>query len=206
MRRCLDLASISYENEEVPIGAVLTLKNKIISESHNSVISDLDPTSHAEIKVIRDALEENNFKETVILSYAAKYSSKFYGPFKDAVESAKFFGNKNKDTYQMSPANKNEALQEVAMDINEGADIVMVKPGMPYLDIVSSVKETFKVPTFVYQVSGEYAMLKAAAEKGWIDYDKAMPEMLLSIHRAGADVILTYFAKEYAQQYRAWHG
>ena len=151
------------------------------------------------IKVIRDALEENNFKETVILSYAAKYSSKFYGPFKDAVESAKFFGNKNKDTYQMSPANKNEALQEVAMDINEGADIVMVKPGMPYLDIVSSVKETFKVPTFVYQVSGEYSMLKGAIDNGWLS-EEVMKESILSFKRAGADCILTYAALEVAKR------
>ena len=150
------------------------------------------------IKVIRDALEEENFKDTVILSYAAKYSSKFYGPFKDAVESAKFFENKTKDTYQMSPTNKLEALHEVAIDINEGADIVMVKPGMPYLDIVSSVKEAFKIPTFVYQVSGEYSMLKGAIAKGWLS-EEVIKESLISFKRAGADCILTYSALEVAK-------
>ncbi len=150
------------------------------------------------IKAIRDTLESENFKDTVILSYAAKYSSKFYGPFKDAVESAKFFGNKTKDTYQMSPSNKLEALHEVAMDINEGADIVMVKPGMPYLDIVSSVKETFKIPTFVYQVSGEYSMLKGAIANGWLSED-VIKESLISFKRAGADCILTYSAYETAK-------
>jgi porphobilinogen synthase len=150
------------------------------------------------IGVIRNCLEENNFKNTVILSYAAKYSSKFYGPFKDAVESAKYFGKKTKDTYQMSPANKSEALHEVAMDINEGADIVMVKPGMPYLDIISAVKETFKIPTFVYQVSGEYSMLKGAIEKEWLPKE-VMKESLISFKRAGADCILTYAALEIAE-------
>ena len=176
------------------------LKNQALSlaKAGADVIAPSDMMD-GRIKVIRDALEENNFKETVILSYAAKYSSKFYGPFKDAVESAKFFGSKNKDTYQMSPANKNEALQEVAMDINEGADIVMVKPGMPYLDIVSSVKETFKVPTFVYQVSGEYSMLKGAIDNGWLSED-VMKESILSFKRAGADCILTYAALEVAKE------
>ena len=150
------------------------------------------------IKVIRDALEDENFKNTIILSYAAKYSSKFYGPFKDAVESSKFFGNKTKDTYQMSPSNKLEALHEVAMDINEGADIVMVKPGMPYLDVVSLVKETFKIPTFVYQVSGEYSMLKAAIANGWLS-EEVIRESLVSFKRAGADCILTYAALEIAK-------
>ena len=150
------------------------------------------------IKVIRDALEQESFKDTVILSYAAKYSSKFYGPFKDAVESEKFFGNKTKDTYQMSPTNKLEALHEVAIDINEGADIVMVKPGMPYLDIVSSVKEAFKIPTFVYQVSGEYSMLKGAIAKGWLS-EEVIKESLISFKRAGADCILTYSALEVAK-------
>ena len=176
------------------------LKNQALSlaKAGADVIAPSDMMD-GRIKVIRDALEENNFKETVILSYAAKYSSKFYGPFKDAVESAKFFGNKNKDTYQMSPANKNEALQEVAMDINEGADIVMVKPGMPYLDIVSSVKETFKVPTFVYQVSGEYSMLKGAIDNGWLS-EEVMKESILSFKRAGADCILSYAALEVAKE------
>ena len=150
------------------------------------------------IGVIRKALEEKSFKNTMILAYSAKYSSKFYGPFKEAVESAKFFGNKTKDTYQMAVANIDEALHEVALDINEGADIVMVKPGMPYLDVVKAVKEKFQMPTFVYQVSGEYAMLKAAIEKNWLSEDVIF-ESLLSFKRAGADCILTYAAKEIAK-------
>ena len=150
------------------------------------------------IGVIRKALEEKEFKNTLLLAYSAKYSSKFYGPFKDAVESAKFFGDKTKDTYQMAVANIDEALHEVALDINEGADIVMVKPGMPYLDVLKAVKDKFKMPTFVYQVSGEYAMLKAAIEKKWLG-DEVMFESLLSFKRAGADCILTYAAKEIAK-------
>jgi porphobilinogen synthase len=150
------------------------------------------------IGAIRKTLEEKNFKNTMILAYSAKYSSKFYGPFKEAVESTKFFGNKTKDTYQMAVANIDEALHEVALDINEGADIVMVKPGMPYLDVLKAVKETFQMPTFVYQVSGEYAMLKAAVEKNWLSED-VMFESLLSFKRAGADCILTYAAKDIAK-------
>ena len=150
------------------------------------------------IGVIRKALEEKEFKNTLLLAYSAKYSSKFYGPFKDAVESAKFFGDKTKDTYQMAVANIEEALHEVALDINEGADIVMVKPGMPYLDVLISVKDKFQMPTFVYQVSGEYAMLKAAIEKKWLG-DEVMFESMLSFKRAGADCILTYAAKEIAK-------
>ena len=150
------------------------------------------------IGVIRKALEEKEFKNTLLLAYSAKYSSKFYGPFKDAVESAKFFGDKTKDTYQMAVANIEEALHEVALDINEGADIVMVKPGMPYLDVLKAVKDKFQMPTFVYQVSGEYAMLKAAIEKKWLD-EEVMFESLLSFKRAGADCILTYAAKEIAK-------
>ena len=150
------------------------------------------------IGVIRKTLEEKGFKNTMILAYSAKYSSKFYGPFKDAVESAKFFGNKTKDTYQMAVGNIEEALHEVALDINEGADIVMVKPAMPYLDVVKAVKDTFQMPTFVYQVSGEYAMLKAAIEKEWLN-EEVIFESLLSFKRAGADCILTYAAKEIAK-------
>ena len=144
-------------------------------------------------------LEEKDFKNTLILAYSAKYSSKFYGPFKDAVESTKFFGNKSKDTYQMAVANVDEALHEVALDINEGADIVMVKPGMPYLDVLKAVKETFRMPTFVYQVSGEYAMIKAAIEKNWLS-EEVIIESVLSFKRAGADCILTYAAKEIAKK------
>ncbi len=151
------------------------------------------------VKVIRDALEQNDFVNTLILSYAAKYSSKFYGPFKDAVESAKFFGNKTKDTYQMPISNINEALQEVAMDIQEGADIVMVKPGMPYLDVVKAVKDEFLVPTFVYQVSGEYSMLQTAVNEGLLSKEVII-ESLLAFKRAGADCILTYFAKDVAKK------
>ena len=150
------------------------------------------------IKIIRDALEQNDFINTLILAYSAKFSSKFYGPFKDAVESAKFFGNKTKDTYQMPIQNINEALHEVALDIQEGADIVMVKPGMPYLDIIKAVKDEFKIPTFAYQVSGEYSMIKTSIKTGLLSND-VIKESLLSFKRAGADCILTYFASEIAE-------
>ena len=149
------------------------------------------------ISGIRDSLESNNFSNTIILSYAAKYSSKFYGPFRDAVGSSANLGVGSKDTYQMSVANIDEALHEVKMDIEEGADIVMVKPGMPYLDVIKAVKDTFKVPTFAYQVSGEYAMLKAAIENDWLS-DEVILESLLSFKRAGADCVLTYAANEIA--------
>ena len=149
------------------------------------------------IASIRDSLENNGFVNTIILSYAAKYSSKFYGPFRDAVGSSSNLGVGSKDTYQMSVANIDEALHEVRMDLEEGADIVMVKPGMPYLDVIKSVKETFKVPTFAYQVSGEYAMLKAAIQNEWLVED-VLIESLLSFKRAGADCILTYAANEVA--------
>ena len=151
------------------------------------------------IKIIRDALEQNDFINTLILAYSAKFSSKFYGPFKDAVESAKFFGDKTKDTYQMPVGNINEALHEVALDIQEGADIVMVKPGMPYLDVIKAVKDEFKVPTFAYQVSGEYSMLKNAVDTGLLNND-VIKESLLSFKRAGADCVLTYFASEIARE------
>ena len=151
------------------------------------------------IAAIRQALEAEGFIHTRILSYAAKYASSFYGPFRDAVGSAANLGKGNKFSYQMDPANRAEALQEVAADLAEGADIVMVKPGMPYLDVVRDVKENFGVPTFVYQVSGEYAMQMAAAENGWLDGDAVMMESLLSCRRAGADAILTYFAPRAAR-------
>ena len=151
------------------------------------------------IKIIRDALEQNGFINTLVLAYSAKFSSKFYGPFKDAVESAKFFGDKTKDTYQMPVGNINEALHEVALDIQEGADIVMVKPGMPYLDVIKAVKDEFKVPTFAYQVSGEYSMLKNAVDSGLLNND-VIKESLLSFKRAGADCVLTYFASEIARE------
>ncbi|UTW48167.1 porphobilinogen synthase [Bacterioplanoides sp. SCSIO 12839] len=148
---------------------------------------------------IRDALEEEAFVNTRIMAYSAKYASAYYGPFRDAVGSAANLGKADKKTYQMDPANSDEALHEVALDLAEGADMVMVKPGMPYLDIVRRIKDELKAPTFVYQVSGEYAMHKAAAQNGWLDDDAVMHESLLSIKRAGADGILTYYAKQYAE-------
>jgi porphobilinogen synthase len=154
------------------------------------------------IGVIRARLDANKLIHTRILAYAAKYASSFYGPFRDAVGSAGNLGKGNKYTYQMDPANSDEALREVALDINEGADMVMVKPGMPYLDIVRRVKDAFGVPTYAYQVSGEYAMLKAAAANGWLDHDAVMMEALLAFKRAGADGVLTYFALEAAQLLR----
>ena len=151
---------------------------------------------------IRAMLDAEKHIHTRILAYSAKYASAFYGPFRDAVGSAGNLGKGNKYTYQMDPANTDEALREVALDIDEGADMVMVKPGMPYLDIVRRVKDEFGVPTYAYQVSGEYAMLKAAAQNGWLDHDAVMMESLLAFKRAGADGILTYFALEAATQLR----
>ena len=151
------------------------------------------------VGAIRKALDSAGFEQVSILAYAAKYASAFYGPFRDAVGSAANLGSGDKKTYQMNPSNTQEALQEVALDIQEGADMVMVKPGMPYLDIVQRVKATFEVPTFAYQVSGEYAMLSAAAEKGWLNREQVMIESLLAFKRAGADGILTYFALEVAR-------
>jgi len=150
------------------------------------------------IGAIREALESASHIHTRIMAYSAKYASAFYGPFRDAVGSAANLGKSNKAVYQMDPANTDEALREVALDIGEGADMVMVKPGMPYLDIVRRVKDEFRMPTFVYQVSGEYAMLKAAAANGWLDEKKAVLESLLAFKRAGADGVLTYFALQAA--------
>jgi porphobilinogen synthase len=152
---------------------------------------------------IREALELQNLIHTRIMAYSAKYASAFYGPFRDAVGSATNLGKADKKTYQMDCANTDEALREVALDISEGADMVMVKPGMPYLDIVRRVKEEFDYPTYAYQVSGEYAMLKAAAQNGWLDHDAVMMESLLAFKRAGADGILTYFALEAARLLKA---
>jgi porphobilinogen synthase len=151
------------------------------------------------IGAIRSALEANRHIHTQIMAYSAKYASAFYGPFRDAVGSASNLGKSDKKTYQMDPANSDEALREVGLDIQEGADMVMVKPGMPYLDIVSRVKSTFGAPTFVYQVSGEYAMLKAAAANGWLDERAVVLESLLAMRRAGADGVLTYFARDAAR-------
>ncbi len=150
------------------------------------------------IGAIRSALEREGHRDTLIMAYAAKYASAFYGPFRDAVGSAKALKG-DKRTYQMDPANGDEALREVALDIAEGADMVMVKPGMPYLDIVRRVKDAFGMPTFAYQVSGEYSMIMAAAERGWIDGDRAMVESLTAFKRAGADGVLTYFAPRAAK-------
>ena len=151
------------------------------------------------IGAIRKALEKENFKDTILLSYAAKYNSKFYGPFRDAVNSAVSLGKSSKSSYQMDVRNKNEAIQEVAMDINEGADIIMIKPALAYLDVIHVIKETFKIPTFAYQVSGEFSMLKHAINQKWLDND-VMLESLLSIKRAGADAILSYAAKDISKE------
>ncbi len=151
------------------------------------------------IGAIRQALEAHHHVNTRILAYAAKYASSFYGPFRDAVGSAGVLGTGNKYSYQMDPANSDEALREIQLDLQEGADMVMVKPGMPYLDIIRRVKDQFGVPTFAYQVSGEYAMLKAAAMNGWLDEKQVVMESLLAFKRAGSDAVLTYFAKSVAQ-------
>ena len=150
------------------------------------------------IGAIREALEDEGFPNTQIMAYSAKYASSFYGPFRDAVGSASNLGGGNKKTYQMNPANSDEALHECALDLDEGADMIMVKPGMPYLDVIRRVKDQLKAPTFAYQVSGEYAMICAAAERGWLDSDQAVMESLLAFKRAGADGILTYFAVQAA--------
>lgn len=155
------------------------------------------------IGAIREMLESDGHIHTRIMAYAAKFASAFYGPFRDAVGSAANLGKGNKMTYQMDPSNSDEALREVRMDIEEGADMVMVKPGMPYLDILYRVKEEFRFPTYAYQVSGEYAMIKAATQNGWLDHDKAMMESLLAFKRAGADGVLTYFALDAARILRA---
>ena len=151
------------------------------------------------VGAIRAALDRHGFQHVQILSYAAKYASAFYGPFRDAVGSGSALGTGDKKTYQMDPANGDEALREVALDVAEGADMVMVKPGLPYLDVVYRVKQTFGLPTFAYQVSGEYAMLAAAVERGWLDREKAILESLVAFKRAGADGVLTYFARDAAK-------
>ena len=155
------------------------------------------------IGAIREALEHEHHIHTRIMAYSAKYASAFYGPFRDAVGSAANLGKGSKATYQMDPGNSDEALREVTLDIAEGADMVMVKPGMPYLDIVRRVKDEFKMPTFAYQVSGEYAMIKAAAQNGWVDHDKTMMEAMLCFKRAGANGVLTYFSRDIARLCKA---
>ncbi len=181
-------------------GTVAILSKQAIShaEAGADIVAPSDMMD-GRIFAIREALEDHDFIHTKILSYAAKYASSYYGPFRDAVGSAANLGFGDKKTYQMDPANSNEALHEVAMDIEEGADMVMVKPGLPYLDIIRRVKDEFQVPTFAYHVSGEYAMLKAAAQNGWLDEKSVALETLLAFKRAGCDGILTYYAKQVAE-------
>ncbi len=177
---------------------VLIRQSLVQAEAGCDIIAPSDMMD-GRIGVIRSALEEQGFINTKIMSYAAKYASAYYGPFRDAVGSSGTLKSKGKQSYQMDPANTDEALREVALDLNEGADMVMVKPGMPYLDIVQRVKEHFAVPTFAYQVSGEFAMIRAAGANGWLDGDKAMAEALLAFKRAGADGVLTYAAVDIAR-------
>jgi porphobilinogen synthase len=181
--------------------AVLTQQALVQAEAGVDIVAPSDMMD-GRIGAIRDALEGRGLVHTRIMAYSAKYASAFYGPFRDAVGSAGNLGRADKKVYQMDPGNTDEALREVALDIAEGADMVMVKPGMPYLDIVRRVKETFRVPTFAYQVSGEYAMLKAAAANGWLDHDAVMMESLLAFRRAGADGVLSYFALDAAARLR----
>ena len=178
--------------------AVLARQALVQAEAGVDIVAPSDMMD-GRIGAIRSALEGAGHIHTRIMAYSAKYASAFYGPFRDAVGSAANLGKGNKKVYQMDPANSDEALREVALDIAEGADMVMVKPGMPYLDIVRRVKDAFRVPTFAYQVSGEYAMLKAAAQNGWLDHDAVVLEALLAFKRAGADGVLTYFALDAAR-------
>jgi len=178
--------------------AVLCQQSLVQAEAGCDIIAPSDMMD-GRVAAIRTALDEQNYSNVQIMSYAAKYASSFYGPFRDAVGSSGNLGGASKKTYQQAPSQTNEALHEVALDLQEGADSVMVKPGMPYLDIVQRVKQTFAVPTFAYQVSGEYAMLSAAAENGWLNRRETVLESLLAFKRAGADGILTYFAADVAQ-------
>lgn len=180
---------------------VLARQAVVQAQAGASVIAPSDMMD-GRIGAIRKALDENGFQHVIVLSYAAKYASAFYGPFRDAVGSAKNLGGASKKTYQMNPANSEEALREVALDIEEGADLVMVKPGMPYLDIVRKLKDNFSIPIAVYQVSGEYAMLQFASQANALDAKAVMMESMISFRRAGADAILTYFAPEVAQNLR----
>jgi porphobilinogen synthase len=195
----LDDANYILNDETV---AVLTRQALVQAEAGVDIVAPSDMMD-GRIGAIRAALESQGLIHTRIMAYSAKYASAFYGPFRDAVGSAANLGRANKKVYQMDPGNSDEALREVGMDIAEGADMVMVKPGMPYLDVVRRVKDTFKVPTFAYQVSGEYAMIKAAAQNGWLDHDATLMEALLAFKRAGADGVLTYFALDAARLLRA---
>jgi porphobilinogen synthase len=180
---------------------ILTRQALVQAEAGCDIIAPSDMMD-GRVGAIRTALEASGFKNTLIMAYAAKYASVFYGPFRDACGSAKALTG-DKRTYQMDPANSDEAMREVALDLAEGADMVMVKPGMPYLDLVRRVKDTFQVPTFAYQVSGEYSMLMAAIERGWLDRDRAIMESLLGFKRAGASGVLTYFARDAAKLLKA---
>ena len=182
--------------------AVLTRQALVQASAGVDIVAPSDMMD-GRIGAIRQALEANGMVHTRIMAYSAKYASAFYGPFRDAVGSAGTLGKSDKKTYQMDPANSDEALREVALDIAEGADMVMVKPGLPYLDILRRVKDEFRMPTFAYQVSGEYAMLKAAAANGWLDHDAVMLETLLAFKRAGADGVLSYFALDAARLLKA---
>jgi porphobilinogen synthase len=184
------------ENDETV--AILQQQAVVQAEAGCDIIAPSDMMD-GRVGAVRDALDEAGFAHVRIMSYAAKYASAFYGPFRDAIGSKTALGSADKRTYQMDPANTDEALREVALDLQEGADMVMVKPGMPYLDIVRRVKEAFRVPTYAYQVSGEYAMLHAAAQNGWLDGDRAVMESLIAFKRAGADGILTYAAVDAAR-------
>jgi porphobilinogen synthase len=184
------------ENGEILNDVTVELLAKM-SVSHAAAGADLVAPSDmmdGRVAAIRQSLEENGFTKTGIMSYSAKYASHFYGPFRDALDSAPGFGDKK--TYQMDPANRLEALKETLMDVEEGADIVMIKPALAYLDIIREVKNAVDVPVACYNVSGEYAMIKAAAQRGWVDEEKAAMEMLLGMKRAGADLIATYFARD----------
>ena len=194
------LDDAGYIQNDITV-AVLARQALVQAEAGVDIVAPSDMMD-GRIGAIRGALEASGAIHTLIMAYSAKYASAFYGPFRDAVGSAANLGKSDKKTYQMDPGNSEEALREVALDIAEGADMVMVKPGMPYLDIVRRVKDEFRVPTFAYQVSGEYAMLKAAAANGWLDHDAVMMESLLAFKRAGADGVLTYFALDAARLLR----
>ena len=194
----LDATGYILNDETV---AVLTRQALVQAAAGVDIVAPSDMMD-GRIGAIRAALESRRLIHTKIMAYSAKYASAFYGPFRDAVGSAANLGKSNKKVYQMDPANSDEALREVALDIAEGADMVMVKPGLPYLDIVRRVKDEFRMPTYAYQVSGEYAMLKAAAQNGWLDHDATMMEVLGAFKRAGADGVLTYFALDAARLIR----
>lgn len=191
------------ENGKIVNDKTLPILGKMAVAQAQAGIDIIGPSDMMDgrVRFLREELDKTGYDHVSIMSYTAKYASAFYGPFRDALDSAPKAGDKK--TYQMNPANKNEALIEAQLDMEEGADFLMVKPALNYLDVIHLLKENSHVPIAAYNVSGEYAMLMAAVEKGWLDYNQAMPEMLLSIRRAGADVILTYFAKEFAKLYKS---